>query len=79
MMTLTYFTAACLLVVDKACESCLLQLFSSFPTSTAVPTEHWLDSVDRKYYCDDDDVVVVDDDDDDDDVAILLGSRTCCC
>jgi hypothetical protein len=52
-------------------------LCSSFPTSTAVPTEHWLDTVDTKYYCDDDDdddvVVVVDDDDD----AVLLGSRTC--
>ena len=57
---------------------CRLQLCSSFPTSTAVPTEHWLDSVDTKYYCDDDGVVVVVDDDDDDDDAVLLGSRTCC-
>ena len=48
---------------------CSLQLCSSFPTSTAVPTEHWLDSVGIKYYYDD---VVVDDDDDDD--AVLLGS-----
>jgi len=48
---------------------------SSFPTSTAVPTEHWLDSVDTKYYCNDDYDVVVDDDDDDD--AVLLDSRTC--
>ena len=48
---------------------CSLQLCSSFPTSTAVPTEHWLDSVDSKYY--------YDDDDDDDDDAVLLGSRTC--
>ena len=50
---------------------------SSFPTSTAVPTELWLDSVDSKYYHDDDVVVVVDDDDDDDDDAVLLGSHTC--
>ena len=48
---------------------CSLQLCSSFPTSTAVPTEHWLDSVDSKYYCDDDDDVVDD--------AVLLGSHIC--
>ena len=47
-------------------RECNLQLCSSSPTSTAVPTEHWLDSVDTKYYCDDDD----------DDDAVLLDSRT---